>query len=95
MASLGNSRVQASRPGTYTPAEGFGLATAAMARTSPELASAADYSIQVLQVNRIPFALMGGFSMKLRGSRRTTHDVDIAVGCNMLRLKSVMTRQKR
>ncbi|KAF2691387.1 hypothetical protein K458DRAFT_353109 [Lentithecium fluviatile CBS 122367] len=60
-----------------------------------QLIAAADFVSQVFRANNIPFALMGGFALKLRGSNRDTHDVDVAVGCTMQRLIEVLSAQSR
>ena len=54
------------------------------------LLAAADYITEVLVQNQVSYALMGGLSLRLRGSTRGTQDVDIAVGCNMNRLLEVI-----
>ena len=38
---------------------------------------------------------MGGFSMLLRGSSRDTHDVDVAVGCDMGQLIQAIAGEPR
>jgi hypothetical protein len=49
----------------------------------------------MFQANGIPYAFMGGFALKLRGSTRDTYDVDVAVGCTMQRLIEVLSAQPR
>ncbi|KAH7314338.1 hypothetical protein BKA65DRAFT_121040 [Rhexocercosporidium sp. MPI-PUGE-AT-0058] len=39
--------------------------------------------------------MMGGFSLNLRGSGRDTHDIDLAIGCDMQRLISILKPQDR
>lgn len=60
------------------------------------LFAAADYVTRMLMVNQISYTLIvGGGSLRLRGSSRGTHDVDIAVGCDMNRLLEVIRPQTR
>jgi hypothetical protein len=56
---------------------------------------AADHVVQVLNDNNIPYAIMGGFSLRLRGNPRNTFDVDLAVGTNMLKLRTVFASDPR
>lgn len=60
-----------------------------------QLVAAADLVSQVFQANSIPYAFMGGFALKLRGSTRDTHDIDVAVECTMQRLIEVLSGQPR
>ncbi|WEW55166.1 hypothetical protein PRK78_000595 [Emydomyces testavorans] len=84
---------QASR--TYTVDQGFALASASAHAGFRHLLSAADFISQLLRGRNIPFAIMGGFSLGLRGSQRQTHDVDIATGCNMGQLIQAIAGQQR
>lgn len=59
------------------------------------LLAAADYVTEVLVRNQVSYALMGGLSLRLRGSSRGTHDVDIVVGCDMNRLLEVIRPLER
>jgi hypothetical protein len=95
MSSSRQNPTTAPRPGTYTVLEGIMLARTASTRNRVELAAAADYMIQVFQANSIPTALMGGFSLLIRGSSRMTHDVDLVAGCNMQQLVAVLSQQPR
>lgn len=63
--------------------------------TRLHLSAAAEFVSQIMQANAIPFAIMGGFAIQIRGSPRETYDVDIAVGCNMGRLLEVISGQPR
>ena len=88
-------RLTQQQPGTYTPEQQHGLSMAAIVASTPQLLAAADLVSQVFQANGIPFAFMGGFALKLRGSIRDTQDVDVAVGCTMQRLIEVLSAQSR
>ncbi|KLJ06480.1 hypothetical protein EMPG_10127 [Blastomyces silverae] len=79
-------------PGSYDPAQAIALTSASKANTKmPHLIETMDYMIQLLQANSVSFALMGGLAMAVLGSNRNTHDVDLAVGCNMEKLKQIAT----
>jgi hypothetical protein len=60
-----------------------------------ELGLAARFMIQVFEHYRIPFAFLGGWAMYMRGSRRQTQDVDIAVGTTMEYLKAILLQCSR
>ncbi|KAE9363251.1 hypothetical protein N431DRAFT_450043 [Stipitochalara longipes BDJ] len=82
-------------PGTYTPQQHSQL-TAESHNAGPEnLTAATDYVTQIFRANGIPYALMGGFALKLRGNTRNTYDVDLAVGCDMSQLIAVLASQNR
>ncbi|KAF2828479.1 hypothetical protein CC86DRAFT_241231, partial [Ophiobolus disseminans] len=80
---------------TYTHQQLQALMNAANFASSSQLVAAAELMSQVFQANSIPYAFMGGFALKLRGSTRDTHDVDVAVGCTMQRLIEVLSGQSR
>ncbi|RDL37584.1 uncharacterized protein BP5553_05017 [Venustampulla echinocandica] len=83
-------------PGTYTVAEGFSLAQKAATETTvAHLCSAADFLARVFEVNNVPFAFMGGYSLWLRGSNRHTNDIDLTVGCDMNHLINIIKSQQR
>lgn len=79
----------------YTVEQGFSLASASARADVRHLLSAADFITQLFEGKSIPFAIMGGFSLGLRGSRRQTHDVDIAAGCTMRQLQQAIAGQPR
>ncbi|KAH7395256.1 hypothetical protein DE146DRAFT_659654 [Phaeosphaeria sp. MPI-PUGE-AT-0046c] len=81
------------QPGTYTPEQMCTLTIAANRAVTSQLLAAAELMAQVFQANDIPYALMGGFALKLRGSTRDTYDVDVAVDCTMQRLIEVLSTQ--
>jgi hypothetical protein len=95
MASSSRAAPKEQPAGTYNVDEGNALGLASAASSSGHLLSAADYIIGLLETNRVPYALMGGFALKLRGSPRTTHDVDLTVGCSMGQLIQLLTSQPR
>jgi len=87
---------QAQQPaGTYTYQETANLTAQSQSAGPNHLTAAADYITQLFQTEGIPHALMGGFSLQLRGSPRNTFDVDIAVGCDMGQLIAVLSSQDR
>jgi hypothetical protein len=63
--------------------------------TEDHIVDAADHIIQVLGSHHISYAIMGGFSLRIRGSERRTFDVDLAVGGNMLQLRTAFTADSR
>ncbi|KAI1916867.1 hypothetical protein LOZ53_003154 [Ophidiomyces ophidiicola] len=81
--------------GTYTVEQGMALARASRLVRNEHLLLAARQITQKLTASNIPYALMGGFSLSLRGSRRDTFDVDIAAGCNMLQLIQAVSNNER
>ncbi|KAE8151181.1 hypothetical protein BDV25DRAFT_139079 [Aspergillus avenaceus] len=86
---------QTTAANTYGPNEMDFLLTAANGASDEHLFAAADYVTSLLMEYGIPYILMGGLSLRFRGSSRATHDVDIAVYCNMNRLLSVIRPQAR
>jgi hypothetical protein len=54
------------------------------------LVYAADHTVQLLGNHDIPYAIMGGFSLRIRGSPRLTVDVDLAVGATMQQLRAAL-----
>jgi hypothetical protein len=59
------------------------------------LTSAAYFAAQLFTAEFIPFAFMGGYSLKLRGNKRDTCDVDIAFGGTMEQLIRCIVGQPR
>lgn len=80
---------------TYTVEKGFALCSTSAQATYIHLLSAAVYMSRLLTRRGIPFAIMGGFSLKLRGCQRATQDVDIATECNMGQLIQAIAGRKR
>ncbi|KAK2797857.1 hypothetical protein FQN50_009062 [Emmonsiellopsis sp. PD_5] len=80
--------------GTYTVEQLHSYMRISESAGTNHLVSAAEYIVQVFRTNNIPVAIMGGFSLLLRGSPRETQDVDIAVGCTMLQLLQVLSDQE-
>ncbi|KAI9710294.1 MAG: hypothetical protein M1820_002788 [Bogoriella megaspora] len=89
------SQPQSAPANTYSAEQGSALALTAQNAGDKHLVAAADYIVQVFQANNIKYAIMGGFSLMLRGNKRETHDVDVAIGCTMQRLKEVLSPQAR
>ncbi|RMD41617.1 hypothetical protein DV735_g3529, partial [Chaetothyriales sp. CBS 134920] len=79
--------------GTYTVAQGQLLTQQSSTAGIGDLLIAADYITRLFDANQIPFAFMGGFSVNVRGSQRETHDVDVAVGCDMHKLLMAVSTQ--
>ena len=87
---------QQSQPAnTYNPGQLMNLVQRSRSASENHLFSAADYVVRVLTSNQITYAIMGGFSLRLRGSTRPTYDIDIAVGGTMLTLMQVVSAQTR
>jgi hypothetical protein len=59
------------------------------------LFAAANYLNRLFSTNGIHWAAMGGFAMICRGSRRTTHDIDVVTDATMRTLWSVIEPQPR
>ncbi|PVH73494.1 hypothetical protein DL98DRAFT_607255 [Cadophora sp. DSE1049] len=81
--------------GTYNVHQSHPLASSAYLASELYLHAAALYITTLLDTHDIPNALMGGFSMYLRGSTRVTHDIDVAVGCDMQTLLQALSPEKR
>ncbi len=63
--------------------------------TDYHLVDAADHVVQILDAHGIPYAIMGGFSLRLRGSPRVTFDLDLAVAASMLQLRTAFAGDSR
>lgn len=59
------------------------------------LALATRYLIKLFRDRHVPYAVLGGWAVYLRGGQRTTQDVDIAVRSTMNDLKATLLRQAR
>ncbi|KAB5581053.1 hypothetical protein GE09DRAFT_461148 [Coniochaeta sp. 2T2.1] len=61
------------------------------------LGLAARYMVSLLRRHGIPFAFLGGWAIRLRGGRRATQDIDIAVAgyMGMDYLKAVLLQEPR
>ncbi|KAH6716629.1 hypothetical protein BKA61DRAFT_308518 [Leptodontidium sp. MPI-SDFR-AT-0119] len=81
--------------GTYTIPQSTSLAASSHLANSFHLHAAAHHITALLDSHGIPNALMGGFSMYLRGSTRVTHDIDVAVGSEMQTLLQALISDKR
>lgn len=90
---MNRTQPQPADAGVYTPHQHPALVAASRAATTSHLIAAADLMSQVFEAKHVPYAFMGGFSLKVRGSARDTGDVDIAVGCNMHLLKEVLASE--
>lgn len=80
---------------TYTHAQLESYVNQSHEATEDHIVDAADHIIQVLGSHHISYAIMGGFSLRIRGSERRTFDVDLAVGGNMLQLRTAFTADSR
>jgi hypothetical protein len=80
---------------TYTPQEMENYEKLSRKATEDHMVDAADHIVQVLERNGINYAIMGGFSLRIRGSNRDTFDVDLAVGANMLELRTALAADPR
>ncbi|KAL4903629.1 hypothetical protein BDW74DRAFT_179623 [Aspergillus multicolor] len=90
MTTAYNSWGHPAQTNTYMPHEMPSLIAAANAASEDHLLAATVYMASILATNEIRYTIMSGFSLRLRGSTRTTHDVDVAVGCSMGRLLEVI-----
>lgn len=81
--------------GTYNAEQGFQLSALAHEARIGNLIAAADHIIEIFQAFGIPYSLMGGFSLNMRGSQRNTYDVDVAIGCEMVQLIEALKTQPR
>lgn len=79
--------------GTYSVAQSGPLTEQSANATDAHLLAAADYITRLFEANQVPFAFMGGFSMNIRGSQRSTYDIDVAIGCEMSQLLAVVSAQ--
>lgn len=59
------------------------------------LALATKYLIGVFQQYDVPYAVLGGWAVYLRGNRRATQDVDVAVRSPMEIIKAVLLLEQR
>ncbi|KAK3898708.1 hypothetical protein C8A05DRAFT_47053 [Staphylotrichum tortipilum] len=80
---------------TYTPQDRDTLQHKSADATEEHLVLATDLVVGKLAANRVPYALMGGFSLRIRGSARLTLDADLAVGGTMLALKTAISGDPR
>ncbi|AEO66318.1 uncharacterized protein THITE_110755 [Thermothielavioides terrestris NRRL 8126] len=80
---------------TYTPQSRDSLQAASTHASEHHLVFAMDYIVEKLRAHGVPYALMGGFSLRLRGNPRQTVDVDLAVGGNMLQLRTALAGDPR
>ena len=63
--------------------------------TPKHFAAARDYIFGLLERHGFQAALMGGYSLFLRGSPRRTIDIDVAVRATMLNLESAVQHEQR
>lgn len=59
------------------------------------LFAAATYTASLFESHGVSCAFMGGFCMMLRGSTRTTSDVDVAVDTTMKSLWEIISSEPR
>lgn len=80
---------------TYTPQQLERFNGLSKHATEHHIVDAADHIVELLKKHKINYAIMGGFALRIRGSRRVTFDVDLAVGANMLELRSALAADPR
>jgi hypothetical protein len=92
MSSVSSSRQPPQQqPGTYTIDQLDDLEeTCREESTEMHLHLAAIHVARLLKVAGIQFVILGGFSLRLRGSPRHTTDVDFGCACNMLQQKNAL-----
>ena len=71
------------------------LMTQAREASDQHLEAATYYMLELLQKHDIRAAMMGGYSLKLRGSPRRTYDADIGVQTTMRNLREKMQIEQR
>lgn len=74
----------------YTPEEGAQLSAMGAHVDYLQLLCAFDYIVKLLEANEINYAGMGGLALRLRGSKRDTHDVDASAECDMHTLRGIL-----
>ena len=62
---------------------------------SRNFAAARDYVSRLLNRNSVRWALMGGYSLSLRGSGRRTFDIDVAVQATMLTMQNIIKNEQQ
>lgn len=62
---------------------------------SRNFAAALDYISRLLNRNSVSWALMGGYSLSLRGSGRQTFDIDVAVQATMLTMQKIIKNEQQ
>lgn len=67
----------------------------AQAAGPASLRAAAVYLTKHFHDAHITVAIMGGYSVILRGSPRSTHDVDIAIGATMAAVRQALVGEQR
>ena len=66
------------------------------ADANPEnFVAARGYISRLLNRNSIKWALMGGYSLSLRGSSRRTFDIDVAVQATMLTMQKIIKDEQQ
>jgi hypothetical protein len=80
---------------TYDTIQMQVLAAQAMVAGPGSLRAAALYLTTRFREAHIVMAIMGGYSVIIRGSSRRTHDVDIAIGSNMGALRQALVGGQR
>ena len=68
---------------------------ASRAPTSTHLFLAANYLAKICQNAGIPYAFLGGWTVRLRGGSRETQDVDITVATTMELFKNTLLQMRR
>lgn len=82
-------------PNTYTPQDRDTLQQRSANATEEHIVLATDLVVGKLAAHQVPYALMGGFSLRIRGSERLTLDADLAVGGTMLALRTALSGDSR
>ena len=72
-----------------------GLEEQALQAGHDHLTAAAQWIEELMNQKQLTFAFMGGYSLILRGSSRTTTDIDVAVSLKMREVKSLLADQER
>ncbi|EAA32505.1 hypothetical protein GE21DRAFT_5589 [Neurospora crassa] len=73
------------RPGEYCGSHEWEiLNSSSKGATTSQLVAALDIVTDILDKENIPYAVMGGFSLQLRGKQGVRHNIDLAVPLSML-----------
>lgn len=79
----------------YTNEEGRLLTQSAKHARIAHLWCALEFMERLLRGKGVSYAVMGGLALNIRGSRRDTHDVDIAADCDMLTVRQTCINEPR
>jgi hypothetical protein len=85
----------ASTNNTYDMDDLDDLEEEAARASSANFIAARDYVLSLLGGNGVQGALLGGYSLSLRGSPRKTYDIDVAVEATMRDVQRIVRDEQR